>query len=85
MEQPVRIAARLYEARDTAKFFLGANYRAKIEPWMGMIKASAKNRNVSELRAAGDLAKDVAVNISGAAAITVLAAYVELVDPSNRD
>lgn len=83
MEQPIRIAAQLYEARDTAKFMLGANYHAKLEPWIGMIKASAKNRGVSELRAAGDLAKDVAANISGAAAITVLAAYVEMIEPSN--
>ena len=83
MEKQIRIAAQLYGARDTAKFMLGADYHAKIEPYMSMIRVSAKNRKVDELKAACDMAKDVAENISGQAAVMVLAAYVELVEPSN--
>ena len=62
---------------------LGADYHAKLDPWMDLIKTSAKNRNVSTLKAAGDIAKDAAASISGAAAVMVLAAFVEMIEPSN--
>ena len=84
MEKQIRIASQLYGARDAAKFMLGTDYHAKIEPYMSMIRVSAKNRGVSELTAACDMAKDVAENISGHGAVMVLAAYVELIEPSNK-
>jgi hypothetical protein len=77
-EAKVKMAARLYQCRDTAKSIMGAKYQEEIACFSRLIQAQAKRDGCSELAAATDLAGKA----GGFGAIYMLAAYVELVEPS---
>lgn len=77
-ERNVRMAARLYECRDSAKTLMGAKYPTEIAKFSQLIAAQAKRDGCSELSAATDLA----AKAGGFGAVYIMAAYVELVEPS---
>lgn len=78
----VMITANLYKARDAAKFMLGPKYQEGIQPMVTLLRDTAKRRNVPEIVAASDLAKELAEHVSGQAAVMMLAALVESIEPS---
>ena len=78
-EKAVKMASRLYECRDTARNLLGAHYQRDMELWGIAIHDQADADNCSELAAATKMAKDT----NGFGMIIILAAYVEMVEPSN--
>lgn len=81
-EQAVKMAANLYECRDTAKRAFGDRYHARIEAYVQTVKSAANALNCSDLAAATTLANKAG---GGMAAICYLAAVVEMAEPSNRD
>lgn len=79
-EQEVKIAAMLYECRDTAKRVFGAEYHKRMQAYGQTVKSAANAMECSELSAATTLAKAS----GGMASILYLAAAVELAEPSSR-
>lgn len=79
-EQAVKMAEKLYTCRDTARNLLGAHYQRDMELWGIAIRGQADADKCSELAAATKMAKDT----DGFGTIIILAAYVEMVEPSNN-
>lgn len=79
-ESRVKMAAKLYEARDAAKTLLGERYDHAMRNWAREIQYIASAWRCSDLSAATRIAKDM----DGMAAVVVLAAYVEMVEPSSN-
>jgi len=79
-EQAVKMAAKLYECRDTAKRVFGDGYHARMEAYGQVVKSAANALNCSDVAAATMLANKVG---GGMAAICYLAAVVEMTEPSN--
>jgi len=79
-QQAVRIAAKLLEARQAARDLFGARYHEKVKPYMEIVQQAAKNREVSNLDMAEQMARDLVD--AGKSPLMVLAAVVELTEPS---
>lgn len=76
----VQMATQLYECRDAARTLLGAHYKQDMATWALAIRAGAKADNCSELAAAMKLA----TGGDGFKHIVVLAAFVEMSEPSTE-
>lgn len=76
----VAMAAKLYEARDAMRRILGDKFAARMAELGAVIKQVATKRGHNELRAAQDIIR--AGELQGMDALQVLAAAVELVEPS---
>lgn len=79
-EQAVKMAAKLYECRDTAKRLLGDGYQKRMTAYAQVVRSAANGMACSELSAATTLANKAG---GGMAAIYYLAAVVEMTEPSN--
>ena len=75
----IQMAAKLYECRDAARSLLGAHYKRDMNLWALAIKGVADADKCSELAAANKMARGA----DGFGAIVVLAAYVEMAEPSD--
>lgn len=80
-EQAVKMAAKLYECRDTAKRLFGDTYHERMAAYGQTVKSAANALNCSDVAAATTLANKAG---GGMAAICYLAAVVEMTEPSNR-
>jgi hypothetical protein len=78
MEREVKMAASLYEARDTARRLFGVGYKSRMDSYGQTIKSVAKTTDCTDLAAAIDCAK----RVGGVAAMCYLAAAVELIEPT---
>jgi hypothetical protein len=76
--QAINSTSKMYECRDAAKTLYGSKYAARMEEYGDAIKAVARSKQCSELQAVILMAKEV----DGFARICLMAAYVELVEPS---
>jgi hypothetical protein len=77
-EKQVKMASQLYQCRDAARTLLGDNYRRDMELWATAIKGVAEVDKCSELAAATKMAAEG----GPFGAITILAAFVEMTEPS---
>ena len=84
MANAVQIAAQLYDCRDTAKRFLGENFGLRMQEYGDMVYKVAAARGVGILEA-GKILADPEVSGGGITAILVLAATVEIIEPSNAE
>ncbi|KLD65455.1 hypothetical protein [Dyella japonica] len=82
MKQAVEITAKLYRIRDAAKFMLGDKYKAEMAEWRQAIEQVAAARQVTPLGAATLLGKKLIQEGSEYAFLSVMAAYVEMAEPS---
>ncbi len=84
MEKSISLAAKLYNCRDTAKKLYGDEYKSKMLEWQHFIKdARSKHKLKDDLAGAMKLIEDcVGIDGSGSATMNILAAYVELIEPS---
>jgi len=80
-ERGVKLAAGLYQCRDAARTLLGAHYQRDMELWARAIKGVAAKDDSSDLAAATKMA--AATGSFGA--VTILAAFVEMTEPSPKD
>lgn len=80
MEQMVKVAARLYECRDTAKRLLGEKYQERMREYGDAVRSVAKVKCIGELEAGKMLAE---ASGGGMTALLVMAATVEIIEPSN--
>lgn len=79
-EQQVKMAAKLYEMRDTAKRLLGDVYRQRMAEMGGLLMDAAEHNGITPLAAAIRLCKSP--NLSATDTLMVMAAAVELAEPS---
>lgn len=79
-EKQIRMVAQMYEMRDTAQRLLGAKYRAKMTEFGEAIQALVRAEGSTVIQAGGKLA---AAAGGGIGTIIVVAAMVELLEPSN--
>lgn len=77
-EKAVKIAARLYEARDTMRRLLGARYIDACRQWLPFINDAMQEHGCDELLAAIKVADRV--NKEGGTPSVVLATAVEMVE-----
>lgn len=81
-EEHVRIAAKLYDARDTMRRFHRDQYAARVAEVRPYIDGFANKYGVSTLVAAQQMAKKAADDHNDFMALLVLATAVEMIEPS---
>mgnify|MGYP001599708357 FL=1 len=81
-ERTIKLAARLYEARDTAKTLLGDRFKEKMAVGIQNLEALAKEHNITVLEAAMRTAKVFNAEYNGRGALLVMAAAVEQMEPT---
>jgi len=84
MPNPIQIAAKLYDNRDTLKEFYGPSFPTIIKPFQDHLQNFATWHQVGVLDAALALAKDLEKGGHGRSVPVLLAAAVELVEPSGK-
>jgi uncharacterized membrane protein len=82
MEQQVKIAAKLYQCRDTAKRFFRDEYEAKLKPYKNIIESHQKKFNLDVLPSVLELCSFESVRDNGMATMLFMAAAVEMVEHS---
>jgi len=82
METKIRIAARLYEARDTVRCLLGDKYASQMAEGGKLLSSVAAKRGENVLKVATQLASACEKQDRPFAAVAILAAAVELLEPS---
>lgn len=81
-ETHIRLAAKLYAARDAVKFLLGDLYAERMKQGGALLEKLAEKRSKGVLEVATVLAKEVEAEGRAFAALAILAAAVELLEPS---
>jgi len=84
METQIKIAAKLYECRDTAKRFFREEYAEKLKPYIAIIKAVMKANELDELGAILRISKTETYQENGMGQMMFMAAAVELMEPSDE-
>lgn len=82
LESKIRLAARLYEARDTARILLGDKYASRMQEGGTMLQDLAEKSGKSLLVVAGEMANQMDREGKPYGALAILAAAVELIEPS---
>jgi hypothetical protein len=81
-ETAIKITAKLYKCRDTAKRFFKDEYPAKIDPYRIIVKKVMKANKVDEIGALLIIGKTNAYQNNGMAQMLFMATIVELIEPS---
>ncbi len=81
-ETHVRLAAKLYEARNTVRLLLADKYRARMTELGKILQQAADSSGESVVEVATDLVKRA--HLRGFEALTLMAAAVELVEPTPK-
>lgn len=84
MEQQIKIAAKLYQCRETAKNLFRKEFNEKIEPYKKIIAGVAKDKNINELKALTLICEDERISSHGITLIVLMAAAVELIEQSKQ-
>jgi len=83
MEKQIKIAAKLYQCRDTAKRFYKDEFKDKIEPYKECIRKYMMNSGKDELLSVMEICEiDEIKEKGGFAIIMFMAAATELIEPS---
>lgn len=82
MEKEIKIAAKLYECRDTAKRFFRDEYAAKLKAYISIIKAVMKANELDEIQALLKISKTETYKENGMGQMMFMAAVVEIMEPS---
>lgn len=81
MEQEIKIAAKLYKCRDTAKQILKTDYHERLKPYIGLIKTVMRENKIDEIPALLKISK-TSVYEGGFNQLYFMAAVCELIEPS---
>lgn len=82
-EKQIKLAAKLYECRDTAKRFFKEEYREILTPYEQIIKATMKANNIDVLPALLRVAKTSTYLDSPMSQMLFMAATVEMIEPES--
>lgn len=81
-EQQVKMAAKLYKCRDTAKKLYGTEYKYKINWYIDALNGYAKYKGLDILPAVIEYCSLDDVKVNGMAVMLFMAAAVEIIEPS---
>jgi len=82
-EQHVAIAAKMYECRATARRILGDKYHQHMNERALVVRAVAKRDNCDDIVAGATVIKES--GLQGMDALLLMAAVVEITEPSNAN
>lgn len=85
MEKQIKMAAKLYECRDTAKSLAKmqeGDYKEMLKPYTDIIRGVMEAYKLQELQALLRISKSKTYEESGMAQLLFMAATVELIEPS---
>ena len=82
MEQQIKMAAKLYKCRDTAKKFYGIDYPKIMETYIQIIKKVMTEQSLEEIPALLFISKTEVYN-EGFNSMLFMAAIVEMIEPSS--
>jgi hypothetical protein len=85
MGKQIKMAAKLYECRDTAKSLAKmqeTDYKEMLKPYTEIIKRVMEMNELEELQALLRISKSKTYEDSGMAQLLFMAATVELIEPS---
>lgn len=82
MEQQIKITAKLYKCRDTAKFLLMHEYKERLMPYTHIIKEVMKSNNLEEIPALLAISGTDHYKENSRAQMMYMAALVELLEPT---
>jgi uncharacterized membrane protein len=81
-ERDIKMAAKLYKCRDTAKSFYKDEYHEKLRTYKNVIEAHMNKFNIDVLPSVFEICSFESVRDNGMATMLFMAAAVELVEPS---
>lgn len=81
MEQQIKIAAKLYECRNSAKMLYKEQFKTKLKPYIHLIKSVMKANNLKETSALLKISETYIYQESGVAQMMFMAAVCELLEP----
>lgn len=85
-ERQVKMAARMYEARETVRFLWGADYHAKIREAIDQLKVIQQQRGDEDLLSTCIFAAKQAAEAGETFySMAVIAAYVEDMEPTPQE
>ena len=82
-EQCVQTAAQMYECRAAARRLLGDMYQYHMDERARVVRAVAKRDNCNDIVAGATVIKEA--GLQGAQALLMMAAVVEMTEPSNAE
>lgn len=80
-EKLVGIAAQMYECRSTARRLLGDKFPVRMSEYADVIRAVAERDNCNDVVAGATVIKEA--GLMGMDALLLMAAVVEMTEPSN--
>ena len=81
-EQNISTAAQMYECRVAARRLLGDKYQEHMDERARVVKAVAKRDKCNDIVAGATVIKEA--GLEGMQALLLMAAVVEMVEPSNK-
>lgn len=87
MEQQIKIAAKLYKCRDTAKSYAkiqNEDYHKMLQPYSEIIQAVMEADKLDHIHALLKISESKTYQDSGMAQLLFMAALVELMEPSEK-
>jgi hypothetical protein len=85
MEQQIKLAAKLYRCRDTARQIYGDGYVQALQSFIRRIQDRMSTKGCNELLAVLDIAESIkGMENEGTATTLFMAAAVEMLEPSTK-
>ncbi len=81
-EKAIRLAAKMYEAREAARTLLGDKFKERMAEGIKALEALAAEHKITVLEAARRSAEMYTDQYNGMAALMIIAAAVEHAEPS---
>jgi hypothetical protein len=78
----IKISAKLYQCRDTAKSFLKEDYKKRLQPYIDHLKHVMKTENIEEIPALIKTSETDFYQSDGMVQLMFMAALVEIIEPS---
>jgi hypothetical protein len=82
MEQQVKMAAKLYNCRDTAKKFFKDEYKSRLDPYTHILKQVMQANSLEVIPALLKISETEMYKENGMAQMMFMTAVVELIEPS---
>jgi hypothetical protein len=84
MQQSIKITAKLYECRDSAKFIFKDNFQESLQPFLDIVHQVMKANNQNPLEALLTISKTNTYLNNGMAQLLFMTAVVEIMEPSDK-
>jgi len=83
-EVQIKMAAKIYKCRTTATDLFREEYEQRIDPYIKILKGVMKENNETEIKAVLRLSNEAPFVGNGMAEMMLMAAMVEIIEPSKK-